>query len=744
VDTPNAASLPPAVTAPHKIRDTHRQRLAIVYVRQSSAEQVREHRGSEASQADQARFARDWGWPATRIHINRQDLGFSGTSTSHRRGFLEILAKMSAGEVGIILVSQVDRLNRKLGDFDNLLEIAADTETLLCIDGTVYDPSSEDVSEMLSLQVQGMFGAFDNRLRAKRMMAARIAKAHQGQAVSPPPVGYLREKTGRWVKDPDMRVQEVIKQLFAKYLELRSLGKVVRYFRDNHPGFPRRVAGDVRFGPCDAALIHTALRNPAYAGDYVFRRHQSKKRDGRVKVTLRPENEWIIKRDHHEPYVSRDTWEQVQAILRSHRPSMRSLAGKGHALLQGIIRCNQCQGHPMTARYWGHDGMARTAKYLCTRTNEHRERIHKSSIPARLLDAAVTHHVLHALRAIDGDSAHAVIAGAEAERAAIEQNRHLRLRTAEDQVTRLRRLLISMADLPDAHADLKIEFDAAARRVNTLKAELEPSTSPRSAITVADIEELVHRTRNVHDLWKSPRRSPQDRKQLIRAVVSEVVVLRADIQTADVEIVWKGGLRQPVTVYRSRGVDSYVADHSRAGKPAQQVADDLNAAGVVTATGRPVSANVILQKQGRLGLRLKDERHLARQIIRDGLMNDTPRTQLLQQLEERAPRLGPWDPQRLSEAIRQLRKGVAGIDPLPRLLPYETRKQIVLRIVEEGIAAGKDWVDLATELNRSGHRPPRGSAFTPVQLRALYLRSRGLRSFRLPAATTESTTKETQ
>src|SRR5882762_4184905 len=215
-----------------------------------------------------------------------------------------MLARVSRGELGMVLAFAVDRLNRKNGDFINLAETAAKTSTLICINGVIYDPASEDLSEMLTLQVQGMFGAFDNRLRAQRMMAARTARARQGVAVSPPPIGYVRSVRGEWIKDPDRAVQDAIVRVFELYPKLGSLGKVVAYFREHGLEFPRRSRGQVRWGPVNAALLHSVLCHPAYLGDYVFLRRQSKKRAGRtgVVVKFRSPEEWIVTHDHHEAY----------------------------------------------------------------------------------------------------------------------------------------------------------------------------------------------------------------------------------------------------------------------------------------------------------------------------------------------------------------------------------------------------------------------------------------------------------
>ena len=176
-------------------------------------------------------------------------------------------------------------------------------------------------------------------------------------------------------------------------------------------------------------------------------------------------------------------------------------------------------------------------------------------------------------------------------------------------------------------------------------------------------------------------------------------------------------------------------DLTLAGKDAQRIADELNAAGTINASGRPISKNLVHQKQGHLGLRLKEERRVAREIIRDGLLDHRrPRPEILRQLNEQAPRLGPWDPQRLSDEIRRLRKGYFRPQMLPTVLPAEREKQKILQVIEDSLRVHENWKTIAIKLNASGLRPPRGHSFTPVQCRLLYLRAHGLSSFKLPRA----------
>lgn len=714
----------------------HRQRLAIVYVRQSTPDQVRENTGSTAAQRDLFDIAQRLGWPESRIRLIDSDLGLSGTSASGRKGYLELLTLMDRDEVGIVLVQDLSRLSRKRSDIAIFLEHAEEKSTLIHTNGAVHDPASGDLAATLGLDIAGTFGAWDNRMRVRRMQDAKLAKAKRGQAVSPPPVGYVRTARGEWIKDADRAVQDAILRVFDLYPKLGSLGKIVAYFREHGLEFPRRSRGHVRWRPVDAALLHSVLRNPTYAGDYVFLRRQSKKRTGATGVTVkfRSPNEWIVKRDHHEAYLPREAWQRIQEMLASRRPILRPLIGKGHALLQGLLRCGAdgCNRW-MKTQYWGRDGIARTATYTCLRQNGWGDTTHKVTFPARFIDHAVAEYVLAALAAIDHEAARMVIERSQLEHATLARAQRRRLLDAEEDVQRIRQLLLNLPpELQHARNDLMAQYDAAVRRHLEIKTQLATETVPSLSVTTADVGDLIQLTRNVRQLWEAPHRTYEDRKRLLRTVISEIILRHANREAADLEIVWKGGLRQPLRVLRARGVEAFVRDQTLAGKSASSIADELNAAGVVTASGRPVSTALVLQKQGGQGLRLKEERLRARQIIRQGLLDNQPRPDILRQLQEQAPRLGPWDPQRLSEAIRQLRRGVAGIEPLPTVLPADQEKQRALDLIDRELARGNPWTKVAATLNEAGLRPPRGPTFTPVQARLLYLRAHGLQSFRLP------------
>jgi hypothetical protein len=388
----------------------------------------------------------------------------------------------------------------------------------------------------------------------------------------------------------------------------------------------------------------------------------------------------------------------------------------------------------MKTQYWGRDGIVRTATYTCLRQDGWGDTTHKVTVPARHIDHAVAEHVITALTAIDHDTARAVIERSQLEHATLERAHRRRLLDVDEDVQRIRQLLLNLpSELQSARVDLMVQYNAAVERQQEVKTQLAAEAASSLSISPKDIGDLIGLTTNVRQLWTAPRRTDQERKRLLQTVLSDIVVTRSRREVVDVELIWKSGFREPLRVLRPRGVDAFVRDRTREGKGAPNIAAELNAAGVVTASGRPVSANVVLQKQGRQGLRLKQERLVARQMIRQGLVDNTPRPEILRQLQDQAPRLGPWDPQRLSDAIRQLRRGVPGIVPLPPVLPADQEKQRVLRLIEEALGTGKTWTKIATALNEAGLRPPRTPSFSPVQVRLLYLRARGLRSFKLPA-----------
>jgi DNA invertase Pin-like site-specific DNA recombinase len=140
------------MTAAAKITVAHLERLAVVYVRQSSIAQVREHTESTARQYALAEEAARLGWPASRISVIDADLGISGRTASARSGFKELVGRVCVGEVGAIFGLEVSRLARSSADLQRLLELCALTATLIIDSDGIYDLGSFNDRLLLGLK----------------------------------------------------------------------------------------------------------------------------------------------------------------------------------------------------------------------------------------------------------------------------------------------------------------------------------------------------------------------------------------------------------------------------------------------------------------------------------------------------------------------------------------------------------------------------------------------------------------
>ena len=137
-----------------KIRPDHLDRLAVIYVRQSTLFQVRENTGSTTRQYDLVTRAADLGWTQASIQVVDQDQGQSGSSTVGRDGFQWLVAEVGLGHVGAVLSLEVSRLARSCSDWYRLLEICALTDTLVIDDEGVYDPGAHNDRLLLGFYVR--------------------------------------------------------------------------------------------------------------------------------------------------------------------------------------------------------------------------------------------------------------------------------------------------------------------------------------------------------------------------------------------------------------------------------------------------------------------------------------------------------------------------------------------------------------------------------------------------------------
>src|SRR3954463_15823401 len=305
-----------------KIQARHHQRLAVVYVRQSSPQQVHEHRESADLQYDLRRRATELGWPADRVTVIDEDQGRSGRTVAGRPGFQWLLAEVALDHVGIILGIELSRLARSCRDWHQLIELCGIFHTLLADQNGLYDPT--DHNDRLLLGLKGTMSEAELHILRGRMLAGRRNKARRGELFNHAPIGFVRLPGAGMAPDPDEQVQDVVRLIFDKFDELGTISALLRYLDRNRISLPVRPhfgpnRGQLEWRRPNRVTLTFLLHHPIYAGAYS---HGRRPTDPRRKVPGRPAtgrvvvpmDQWeVLIPDHLPGYI---TWEHYEANLR--------------------------------------------------------------------------------------------------------------------------------------------------------------------------------------------------------------------------------------------------------------------------------------------------------------------------------------------------------------------------------------------------------------------------------------------
>jgi DNA invertase Pin-like site-specific DNA recombinase len=292
----------------------HLSRLACLYVRQSTLQQVLENTESTARQYALRDRARALGWAEERIVVIDQDLGHSGASTVDRLGFQRLVAEVGLGRVGLVLGLEVSRLARTSSDWHQLLEICALTHTLILDEEGVYNPAT--FNDRLLLGLKGTMSEAELFVLRARLLGGVLNKARRGALKLPLPIGLCYTDSDRITLDPNEQVQVTMRELFRSFQATGSACATVRHFHQEHLLFPRRIRrgphqGEIAWGEVQHHDVLRVLHNPAYAGAYVYGRTCSTKTvDGKVHIQDRPRSDWIAL--VHDAHVGSITWEDYE------------------------------------------------------------------------------------------------------------------------------------------------------------------------------------------------------------------------------------------------------------------------------------------------------------------------------------------------------------------------------------------------------------------------------------------------
>jgi DNA invertase Pin-like site-specific DNA recombinase len=577
------------------VKPVHLARKAVVYIRQSTPHQVVSNQESLRLQYALRQRARELGWHEADIDVIDADLGLSGASVVQRSGFKELVGRVGLSEVGLILSIDVTRLARNCSDWYPLLDICGLRGCLIADRDGVYDPASANGRLLLGLK--GTISELELHTIRSRLTAGLLAKAERGDLALSLPVGLVRDPSGVVVKDPDMAVQERLRLVFEMFLKFRTVAKVMRLLNERGLDLPRRNRhGDVCWARAKICSVAAILKNPAYAGAFVYGRTRMRElaREGasRAKVP-RPIEEWrIVVQGRYPAYIDWPTYEMIRGVIKDNRAEYmrtktRGAPRDGDLLLHGIAWCARC-GHKMYVRYKG------GGQYVCNHLRSNEGLPACQYIRAARIDAVVADAFLTALAPAELDAL------SRAHRA--QQQVDTALRSSAERQLERKRYAAALAERqfnrvdPDNRlvaAELERRWEAALSEVRVAEDALahQSSAPPIAQMGVGKVlhGKVIDLAGRLPHIWADPAIMDAQRKALLRCLVEKVVLDRGEHDVALVRIVWRGGAVTDLEVKMkvnsvgklTRGTEMHdrVLDLARNGIPDGEIAAALTREG---------------------------------------------------------------------------------------------------------------------------------------------------------------------
>ena len=561
---PTTARHPPrdATLRSDKITDEHLQRLAIVYVRQSTQQQVLEHRESTARQYALADRAVALGWPAAAVEVIDEDQGHSGSSAEGRSGFQRLLAAVSSDRVGLILGLEMSRLARSCKDWHALLELCAIYRTLLADADGLYDPSQ--YNDRLLLGLKGTMSEAELHILKSRLQQGMWNKAERGEVLNHAPIGYLRTGAGDFVIDPDEQVQAVVRLIFAQFRRRGSVNGLLKWLVRNDVKLPIRPhcganRGELEWRRPNRVTLLNILHHPIYAGAY---RWGHREVDPRKKVPGRPttgrtfhayDECRVLIRDRFPAYITWEEFEENQRKLRENSQLGKLLAAPRHgpSTLAGLVVCGRC-GHRMLVGYTN-ASTTKTLRYSCQRAAIDYGADACQSLSGAVLESFVVERLLQAVAPASLELSLAASEDIERGRKQLDDHWQQRLARSRYEVEQARR---QYAAVDPEHRlvarELERRWDEALRADEQLQADyVRFRRDCPTQLSVHEREQILALSQDLPGLWHADTTTPEDRQTVARLLLEQVAVtVEGCTDRFDVELRWAGGFVSRHTRYR--------------------------------------------------------------------------------------------------------------------------------------------------------------------------------------------------
>jgi DNA invertase Pin-like site-specific DNA recombinase len=604
------------MTDPSKIKLSHTQRSAYVYIRQSTPGQVEHNRESTARQYALADKACQLGWAKEQVVIIDEDLGLSGSGTDKRSGFARLTSNVALAQVGIVLGLEVSRLARNNADWYRLLELCGVTDTLIGDNDGVYHPAL--FNDRLLLGLKGTMSEAELHIIRARLDGGIRNKAARGELRRGLPVGLVwGEQDGEVLFHPDEAVTSAIRTVFERFAEFGSARRVWLWFRSEGLSFPLQTTpagmpGPIRWVAPTYHALHQVLTNPVYAGAYTYGKTRFERyvdEQGAVKKRVRhlPMEQWaVLIQDHHQGFIDWTIYQSNQARLDSNtRPKPHQAGGavrEGSALLQGIVTCGHC-GRRLMTHYRGRNS---TPGYHCAGKDLVNGRgVYCLNVGGLAIEQAVADAFLEAITPAAIEAVRLSVGQLQANHdAALSQWRLEVERAYYDAERAERRYRTVEPENRLVARGLESEWENRLRDLAKAETELRRREQQRpSTISPEQLQRIQTLGSDIRQVWTATTTTDRDRKELLRTLLEEVILnLKRAEGRAHLTLRWRGGtftmLDVPVPRFKPMGprTDEDILSllpRLAALYPDEVIAGILNRQGRKTATGERFTANQV-------------------------------------------------------------------------------------------------------------------------------------------------------
>ena len=596
-----------------KVRPSHTQRAAFVYIRQSSPAQVEYNRESTARQYALVEKACALGWAKEQVIVIDQDLGLSGSGSVKRSGFAHMTAEVALGHVGIVLGLEVSRLARNNADWYRLLDLCGITDTLIGDSDGVYHPAL--FNDRLVLGLKGTMSEAELHILRARLDGGIRNKAARGELRRGLPVGFVwGEADGEVRFHPDEAVVSTIRTVFSKFTELGSVRKVWLWFRSQGLSFPLRahMKSEIRWVAPTYTALHHVLSSPVYAGAYAYGKSRHQRyvdAQGMLRRRTRhlPMAEWsVLLPEHHPGFIDWATFQANHARIDTNiHPQPHQAGGavrEGAALLQGLARCGKC-GRRLHTHYRGRNS---SPGYHCAGKDIVQGRgVYCLNVGGVQIDQAVVEAFLRTVTPAAVEATQLAIQQLEADQDAALGQWRLAVERARYEAERAERQYRAVEPENRLVArGLETEWEKRLRDLAAAEAELQRREQQRPrALSLEEKNKIQSLGSDLTKVWTAPTTTDRDRKELLRALLEEVIIaVDRPEHRAHLTLRWRGGTltELDLSLPRSqpRGLRTEEDTLFLLARLAVHYSDDviagiLNRQGRKTATGERFTANQV-------------------------------------------------------------------------------------------------------------------------------------------------------